>query len=126
MEYKVIKGFNSGTLYYIPEDGHLYVRKDSKHGKVYLTCYDESLTKKKAKQDSLFRPCPARAHLDVESNLCYKTNACHTNHEDHGLKYRDLQSLNAMKEHCRFLATHFPFSSHKIPIKEIFLLEIAK
>lgn len=32
MEYVTIKGLNNGTLYYIPDDGHLYVRKDSKNG----------------------------------------------------------------------------------------------
>lgn len=126
MEYVTLKGFNDGMLYYIPADGHLYVRKYSKNSKIYLSCYERCLTKKFAKNNPSFQLCPAKVHLDTKTNLCYRTNAPHTSHDDHELKYRDLQSLNGMKDHCRFLAKHFPFSCHKIPIKEIFLLEIAK
>lgn len=126
MEYVIVRGLNNGLLYYISEDGHLYVRKNSKNGKIYLTCYEETLTKKTAKANPTFKQCTSRTHIDLNTNMCYRNDTCHTNHSHHEITYRDLLSLNAMKNHCRFLATNFPFSSHKIPIKEFFLLEIAK
>lgn len=121
MDYVVIKGFHSGMLLYVPSEKHLYVRKSSRNGTVYLTCYDTIISKNDINNEVF---CSARCHL--QQNTCVRTEAPHTNHENHEMIYKDLVSLNAMKDTCRLLAEWFPISAKNIPIKEIFLMEMAK
>lgn len=125
MEYETITGSNGKSiLYYF--NSHLYVRKSSsRDGNIlYLECYEASLSKNKDNNGN-FKVCGARLQIDQSTKLCEANGTCHK-HENHEVKFRDLVSLNAMKEKCRYLAEHFPFSSRKIPVKEIFLLEMAK
>lgn len=124
MEYIEVAGFNGGLWYYLPAEKHLFKRKDERNGNVYLTCYDSKDTAKMKREDLSFKPCMARCIL--KNKLYFRTGVDHNNHGDHEITFRDLISLNAMKDRCRFLAEHFPHSSHKISIKEIFLLEMAK
>lgn len=126
MEYVPIKGFRGGNLIYIPEDRHLYVRRTTKAGRVYFVCYDTVLTKRLKKQEPNFQECGARCTLNESTGLCSKKASCHRDHENHDVIFRDLQSLNTMKDKCRYLAENFPFSARRIPIKEIFLAEMAK
>lgn len=141
MECVTIKGFGGGTLYYMVKEKRLYLRKDGKNGKTYLACYDTVLSKpnnnkkeknssNKRKRDKNYAQCPARCHVDEKSGECWRTEASHScrhgPHGAHDLIYRDLVSLNAMKDTCRFIAEHFPNSAHKMPIREIFLLEMSK
>lgn len=125
MEYTKIKGFNGGTLYYLPEEKHLFLRKTSKNGMTYVVCYDTIMNKQKKKQDGNMEVCKARGQLNEGAEKCWRT-AVHSHHENHDIIFRDLVSLNAMKEQCRFLAEKYPFSAHLIPISEIFLVEMSK
>lgn len=118
-----ITGWSGGTLYYAPEEKHLYTRKRHYNGTAYLACYDNVTShSKKGKRPK----CPGKRHVNLETEESRIT--CHhlADHSNHEVLYRDLISLNAMKDQCRFLAKHFPWSAHKVPIKEIFLLEMAK
>lgn len=124
MEYTAVTGFNGGNLFYIPEEKHLYVRKTTKNGTVHLVCYDTVETAKTKKSDPSFIECAARCHL--KGDQLSRTNSTHRHHANHELAFKDLVSLNAMKDHCRYLAKHFPFSAHKIPVSEIFYVEMAK
>lgn len=126
MEYVEVTGFGGGIWYYIPKEKHLFKRKDKKNGIVHLICYDSEDATKMEKSNPNFKKCAARCHLREDNGLCYRTEAPHRDHEDHEITFRDLVSLNAMKERCRYLCENFPHSAHKIPIKEIFLLEMAK
>lgn len=89
---------------------------------MYWVCYDSILLGADAKPGS----CAARCTVDVNSGQCWRNETKHCQHESHEITFKDLESLNAMKNHCRYLATNFPFSAHKIPISEIFLTEMAK
>lgn len=129
MECIPIKGFQGGDLIYIPKEKHLYVRKSNISGKSFLVCYDTVAYKDTdidKDDDYEFVKCSARCMLDVRTGKCHRNSTPHTDHDDHEIKFHDLQSLNAMKEHCRYLAKNFPFSARKIPIKEIFLSEMSK
>lgn len=126
MEYTTIRGFRGGNLFYVQEERNLYVRKTTKAGLSYLVCYDTVQMKKSKQQDPHFEEYSARCTVDEGTGLCWRNNSCHRDHDNHELIFRDLQSLNAMKDHCHFLATKFPLSARRIPIKDIFLAEMAK
>lgn len=121
MNYISIRGFHGGTLYYVPSEKHLYVRKSYRKGSMYLVCYDTIRSKN---EDNNVTICHARCVAHAEK--CVKTGTPHGNHEDHEIIYKDLISLNAMKDNCRLLAERFPISAKKIPVEEIFLMEMAK
>lgn len=125
-DFCYITGFSDkgGSLLYLEAEKHLFVRKNKnlKNGKVYWVCYD-SIT---MGNDQQLGPCGARCTVDVINNRCWRNGAKHSGHGSHEVTFRDLQSLNAMKNHCRHLADNFPFSAHRIPISEIFLTEMAK
>lgn len=120
MDYVFIQGFQSSTLLYVPSEKHLYVRKSSGKGSVYLVCYDTIVSKNEIHKTT----CSARCQL--KQKTCVRTAAPHTHHDNDEIIYNDLVSLNAMKSSYRLLAKNFPLSAKKIPIKEIFLMEMAK
>lgn len=119
-----IDGWNGRTVFYEPNEKHLYCRKDGYNGTVYLVCYDTVTSKSKRKGKKTDK-CPARRHLDERTGQSVCTKA-HINHGNHEIMYRDLVSLNAMKDQCRYLADNFPGYAHRISIKGIFLRELAK
>lgn len=125
-DFRYITGFSDKgrCLLYLTSEKHLFVRKNKepKNGKVYWVCYDSILLGADAKPGS----CAARCTVDVNSGQCWRNETKHCQHESHEITFKDLESLNAMKNHCRYLATNFPFSAHKIPISEIFLTEMGK
>lgn len=121
MDYVLIQGFQSGALYYVPSEKHLYVRKSSRNGNVYLACYNTIISKNEKNNNE---SCSARCH--VKLNTCVRTGTPHTKHVDHEIIYNDLVSLNAMKNTCRLLAENFPISAKKISIKEIYLMEMSR
>lgn len=105
-------------MYYAPKEKHLYVKNKNTNGKIYLDCYDTIRNKSNTR-------CRAKC-IYTSANEHSRTTANHTDHENHEVTYRDLVSLNNMKDHCRYLAKNFPTSAHKVSVKEIFLLEMAK
>lgn len=107
-------------LLYLVGEKHLFFRKGPSYDgtKDYYACYDGI--------NGTPGSCKARCTLDLETKKCTRNNTPHSNHEIHDVDYRDMESLQAMKDHCKYLATNFPFSAHKIPIDDIFLTEIAK
>lgn len=125
-DFRYITGFSDkgGSLLYLISEKHLFVRKNKepKNGKVYWVCYDSIVVGADGKPGS----CAARCTVDVNNNQCWRNDTNHSRHECHEITFKDLESLNAMKDHCRYLSTNFPFSAHKIPISEIYLTEMAK
>lgn len=126
LKYQYTFGFSERThkLLYLEGEKNLFFHKgESRDGsKVYYSCYhnlsDESNCEKV--------PCKARCSIDVDSKKCTRNNQPHNGHENHEVTLRDIKSLQAMKDHCKYLATNFPFSAQKIPINDIFLTEMAK
>lgn len=126
MEYIKINGFNGGTLYYLPEEKHLFLQKSTRDGIIYLVCYDTIVNKPKISEGVSVRVCRARRRINESTKECSKTSSDHCVHGNHEILFRDLVSLNKMKEQCRFLSEKFPFSAHLVPISEIFIIEMAK
>lgn len=126
MSTKLIQliGFNGKNVYYDPKSKILYSRNNGSKGISYLKCYEDVKGKTK-KNRKKWKPCGGRAKLDDASGKSWPTH-CHAEHKNHEIVYRDLMSLNTMKDRCRFLAKNYPGQSHKLSNKIIFLTEIAK
>lgn len=122
MDFCHIPGYHGGQLLYLKDEKHLFLRKESKNGKTYWVCYDTIKSANGGKSG----PCRARCIMDDSTKTCERNKTPHTSHENHEINFNDLQSLNSMKDHCRYLARNFPYSAHKIPIKDIFLAEMVK
>lgn len=115
-----VNGFHGGIIYYSSKEKHLYVQRGKmRNGDLYLACYDTILNK-------LNSQCSAKRVYNKGNRYSRSTNHKHTKHGHHEIIYRDLVSLNNMKNQCRYLTQNFPTSAHKVPIKEIFLQELAK
>lgn len=121
LEFCYIEGFSDRKhkLLYLIGEKHLFYRKGESYvgTKAYYACYERI---------DGSGSCKARCTLDLQSEQCTRNKKQHNIHENHDVIFRDMESLRAMKNHCKYLATNFPFSSHKIPINEIFLNEMAK
>lgn len=118
--HSFIKGFSGkGFPLYLHDEKHLFVKKSEQNGRQYYQCYHVL-----RKEQSDFKPCPV--YCVVKDGECHKNDAVHSHQEDHKIQYRDMQSLNAMKETCRWLRIHCPSSAHKISLYDIFMLEISK
>lgn len=122
MEYCFIEGYKGGKLLYLKDEKNLYVRKNFENGVETFICY-QTIMHKGNKIDHL--NCTARVKLD-ENKICTRNKIVHTKHESHEIHYRDLETLNAIKENCRMLQKIIPITAHKVSAKEIFLQEMAK
>lgn len=124
-EFCYITGFKEGSsLLYLKEEKNLFFRKNKElqNGKIHWACNASNIPAIYGQPDS----CPARCTMDLIKSEIYRNNAAHIHEANHEIVFRDLESLNAMKNHCRYLAANFPYSAHLIPVKEIFLSEMAK
>lgn len=127
MNFVPIKGFRGGNLSYVREEKNLYLPKTkTKTGQSYLVCYDTILMKNEKRENPNFKDCPARCVVDEATGLLRCTVSHHREHGNHESIFNDLISLNGMKDRCRYLAAQYPFSARKIPVKDIFLAEMAK
>lgn len=118
-----LNGWNGGNVYYASDEELLYVRKNEYNGKYFLVCHDTVMNKKDKNKNE--KKCPGRCHYNSITGECVITTK-HNHSTKHKIEYNDLVSLNAMKDMCRYLAANLPGSAHKISVKEIFLMEMAK
>lgn len=126
MDHCFIKGFHGGDILYLKEEKHLFYRKIARNGNVEYACYQSILlkNKKRSKSDVKVIPCTARAI--IHGNECSRNKIKHSKHDNHELIFRDLETLNAVKEKCKILQEINPIVSHKASAKIIFLQEMAK
>lgn len=118
LAYSFTKGFHDGNLLvYLPEEKHLYYKtNDRPSGQQDYACYEKILNKG--------HNCKSRFHLSADMS-CWKNNVPHSDHENHELTFKDMQTLDDMRKKCRYIVDNFP-SAHKIPLKEIFMSEMVK
>lgn len=115
-----IQGFSGkGLLLYLENEKNLFIEKSKQNRCTYYECYH---VLQKSQPD--YKPCPVRCV--VEDGECRRNGRVHSHEMNHKIQYRDMQSLNAMKETCRWLREHCPSSAYKIPLYDIFMLEISK
>lgn len=121
MAFQLLVGFNNGKnpLLYLREDKRLFVQKISRYGKTEYICYDSILSGKNKAE------C-CRARVTISGEACTRNQIAHSCNGTHEIIYRDLNSLNEMRERCRSLRFACDTSSHKISVKDIFLQVIAK
>lgn len=118
--YSFIKGFNGkGSLLYLHDEKNLFVRKVKRDAYEYYECYHNL-----QKYEYGFEHCPVSC--SIQQGELRRNEAEHSHQGNHKVYFRDLQSLNAMKETCYWLRDHCPSSAHKIPSYDIFMLEISK
>lgn len=125
MEHSFVSGFHSGTLMYLHEEKHLFRKVNDRKGQEEWMCY-ESILPQMYRLNELDPPTKCTAKTFRIENLLRRNQIAHSHHHDHELVFRDLVSLEAMKEKCRKLAEWCPLSSYRIPAKEIFMTELAK
>lgn len=126
MEYTYIQGFKDGPhrLIYLHREKHLFCYKYERSGQIEYTCY-QSMLPNDYKSDSEHN-CTARIIVNNNDKQCRRNNVAHTNHQNHELVFRDLQTLNAVREKSRKISEWCPLSASKVSAKEILAMELAK
>lgn len=127
MQYELIQGFHDSAhqLLYAPGEKHLYVQKYNRSGQLEFICYESILPQEyRNKNEPNHSNCTARAIL--RENICYRNQISHQGHQNHELVYRDLKTLNAVKEKCKKLVEWCPLSAAKISAKELLAVELSK
>lgn len=118
--HSYIQGFSGrGYLLYLHDERNLFIKNKTTNSADYYQCYHVLL-----KNEPGYIPCPVTCI--VNGSNCRRNSAEHSHQTDHKVQFRDMQSINAMKETCRWLHEHCPSSASKIPLHDIFLLEISK
>lgn len=118
--YSFIKGFSGkGSLLYLHDEKNLFVRKVKRNEYEFYECYHNL-----RKYEFGFVHCSASC--TIQQGELRRNHVGHSHPENHKVQFRDLQSLNAMKETCSWLREHCPSSAYKIPSYDIFMLEISK
>lgn len=125
MDYCFIKGYKGGSLLYLEDEKHLFVRKSGENGEETYICYQSVLAKSNKKKKMTQPNCTARVKLDGKK-ICTRNKIAHSKHENHEILFRDFETLNAVRKNCRTLQKIIPITAHKISAKEVFLQEIAK
>lgn len=114
------QGFSGkGLLLYLHDEKNLFVKQSARNSTEFFQCYHIL-----QKNQPDYKPCPV--YCTVAGGECHRNAAIHSHSTNHKVEYRDMLSLNAMKETCRWLKDHCPSSANKIPLQDIFLLEISK
>lgn len=121
MKFEFIEGFREGCrLLWIPNEKHLYAKKNYRNNKTEYICYQSILCASTSSEGTVDRTkCTARRFIDADSELSMNSIS-HTIHENHQQIYNDLKSLKSMKKVCTFLKKNVPISSRKISEKEIY------
>lgn len=118
-DYSFIQGFGGkGMLLYLRHEKTLFVKKVTRDDYAYYECY-HNMQKYKG-----FKSCSASCSIIRGEFRRNQEEHCHQ--ENHKIKYKDLLSINAMKETCYWLREHCPPSAHKIPLYDIYMLEMSK
>lgn len=124
MEFTYIKGFRGGSLLYLHQEKHLFYQTHNRDGRLEFSCYDNNLPKDYKSSEQQSRKCNAK--VIVKEDICRRNNTDHQCHANHELVFRDLQTLNEIKERCQKVSEWCPISAHKISAKEIFMTMLAK
>lgn len=118
VRHSFIRGFKGkGMLLYLHDEKTLFVKKVMRDEYEYYECYHNM-------QKNSLMSCSASCSI-IRGEL-RRNDREHCHEENHKIKYKDLLSLNAMRETCYWLREHFPPSAHKIPLYDIYMLEMSK
>lgn len=118
--HSFLTGFSGkGLLLYLHDEKNLFIKKSERNQSQYYECYH---VLQKAQPD--YKACPV--YCVIKDGECNRNGAIHSHPTNHKVEYRDMVSLNAMKETCRWLRTYIPSSAHKVSLYDIFMLEISK
>lgn len=126
-DYAFIQGFHEGhPLIYLQKEKHLFFQSNVRSGQIEYTCYEKfrSDRYKSSNHQEAHSKCTARVF--VKDGIVRRSSFQHTNHENHELIFRDLQTLEAVKEKSQKLLEWCPFSSSKVSAKELLAIELSK
>lgn len=131
MNYTNIEGFHGSTLVYLHDEKHLFFHTKNRNGQDEYNCYENILPAEYSQSNQMNDTgkeklrCSAKIFINGEK-VCRRNKIQHKDHGNHDLTFRDLKTLHEIKEKCRFLSEWCPLSAHKISVKEIFMVELAK
>lgn len=125
--HEFIQGFHDGhDLLYFPSEDHLFYQSHVRAGQVEYTCYEKCRPGQYASPEGQSPDSKCTAKVIVKDGKSRRNQTRHTKHENHGLIFRDLQTLNTVKDKCRKLSEWCPLSSSKVSAKELLSIELAK
>lgn len=120
--FQKIRGHREDSiLLWVPDEGHLYVRKYNRRGKEVFACY-QSILKKNSKN----KAAECTATVDIKDGVCtrmYKRHACHP---DHKQIFDDLQARNSIIDTCVAMKKTIEGLPFNVPAQGIFTLEMSK
>lgn len=123
--YTLIQGFHAGNcLLYLPGEKRLFFQSNVRSGQVEYTCYAKLCPDKYKTRKNTQSKCTARVFL-TDGNA-RRNGIRHHCHEDHELIFRDLQTLNAVREKCTKILEWCPLSASKVSAKELLSMELVK
>lgn len=123
-EFEKIRGHRTdSTLYWIPEEKFLYVKKEERGNKIECICYQTVLTNSNRKVDR--KKCTARRFINSKGQIS-KSAISHTNHDNHELIYKDLITRKSIVDTCVGVQNLLGDISVKVSVGDIFTREIAK
>lgn len=125
--HTIIQGFHEGhPLLYLQEERHLFVRSNERSGQVEYACYEKHRSNRYKNPNHQEENSNCTARVFLKDGVVRRNSIQHKNHENHELIFRDLQTLNAVKEKSRMLLEWCPLSSSKVSAKELLATELAK
>lgn len=123
LQYEFVKGKRRGsTLLWLPSEKHLYVKKTKRpNDDVVYICYQTGLFKSNPKDHP---DCKARVTINAGAK-CSRNSLRHTEHTNHDIEFKDLETRNTIIENCISL-NKMTISSANISARELFTREVAK
>lgn len=124
-DHTLIQGFHDGhPLLYLHGEKHLFYRSNERSGHVEYSCYEKSRPDRYKNNKEANVKCTARVFLD--NGRVYRNQIRHQCHENHETIFRDLQTLEAVKEKARLIKKWCPLSASKVSAKELLAVELAR
>lgn len=119
-----------GVLLWAPDEKHLFFKKKThKSGLEDWICYQEMIQKKKSNSvGKAFdqTKCTSRLLRDPIAKTCTRKQIAHTDHEDHDLIYKDLMSMDEIKDTVDRIRDVTEGLSVNVPMSHVFTRTLAK
>lgn len=126
VSYEIVRGLRRDSqLIWVPNDGCLFVKKESRRGFDEYVCYQTIIGDPKKKKSENFKPCTCRIKIDIETKIVAPRGKGHSEHENHVILYKDMQSKNKIVDDCIAISEACKGLSIKVPTNDIFTREIS-
>lgn len=124
-DYTMIQGFHEGReLLYLHGEKHLFCYSNERSGQTEYACYEQHRPVRYKNDQKDKSVCKARVFL--KNGKVRRNGIQHDSHSNHELIFRDLKTLDAVKEKSRKLLQWCPLSASRVSAKELLAIELAR